>query len=503
MKQTIIYTLMLFAAIVISFGFSTVSDDGKVHLKVTKEENGQHAVFEKTYINMEALKADEELKAFDVLIDDWADDQNHMFIHKDQDGKGHKKVIIKKQIDGDQKFTWTSEDDEEIHKDGKHIIIKKQGGDEEIIEVEGKKVIKIKTDGDEQVFTITSEGDSDGTMVWVDEDGNKTELTEEHIEKMAEGGEKVVVEKKIKVITSEDKDKKKNVVIIKEDGDGEMVWVDEDGNKTKLTEEKIAELKQKHKAAADIRKKVEVIVSGDGDQQKKVFIMKGGDEDMTELEVEVEKEIDEEGNEVIKDKKVWIIKDGEKVELDDENAFEFKTEGDNITIKVDEETIDIADFSDEKFEGDNVMVFKTKGDGAKGMKQTMNVNIEEKDGEKYIEIEIKRTAELNVTISDILKDDTSLNEAKVDLKNNLKASQLSYFPNPNNGKFNLKFKLNNKDEVTITVMDILGNKVYNEKLKNFDGFYDNEINLAGKEKGIYVLQVVQKKKALTRKILIE
>ena len=52
-------------------------------------------------------------------------------------------------------------------------------------------------------------------------------------------------------------------------------------------------------------------------------------------------------------------------------------------------------------------------------------------------------------------------------------------------------------------MDILGNKVYNEKLKNFDGFYDNEINLAGKEKGIYVLQVVQKKKALTRKILIE
>lgn len=502
MKQTITYILMLFAAIAISFGFSTVSNEGKVHLKVTKEENGQHAVFEKTYDNMEALKADEELKTFDVLINDWTDDQNHMFIHEDHDGEeGHKKVIIKKRIDGDEEFTWTTEE-EEIHEGEKHIIIKKKGSDEEIIEVEGEKIIKIKTDGDEQIFTITSKSEGDGTMVWIDEDGKKTELTEEHIEKMAEGGEKVVVQKKIKVITSND-DEEKNVFIIKEDSDGEMVWIDEDGNKTKLSEEKIAELKEKHKESGDVHKKVEVIVSGEDDEKKQVIIMKGDDEDMTDIEVEVEKEIDDDGNEVIKDKKVWITKDGERVELDDENAFEFKTEGDNITIKVDDETIDIADFSNGKFEGENVMVFKTKASGEKGMKQTMDVSIEEKDGEKYIEIDIKRDAEMNVTISDILKNDDALSEAKFDLKNNLKASQLSYYPNPNNGKFNLKFSLDHKDEVTVSVLDILGNRIYNEKLMDFEGLYDNEINLLGKESGIYILQISQKKKALTRKILIE
>ncbi len=53
------------------------------------------------------------------------------------------------------------------------------------------------------------------------------------------------------------------------------------------------------------------------------------------------------------------------------------------------------------------------------------------------------------------------------------------------------------------VMDILGNEVYKEKLMDFNGVYDNEINLIGREKGIYILQISQKKKALTRKILIE
>jgi len=52
-------------------------------------------------------------------------------------------------------------------------------------------------------------------------------------------------------------------------------------------------------------------------------------------------------------------------------------------------------------------------------------------------------------------------------------------------------------------MDILGNEVYKEKLLDFNGAYDNEINLSGKEKGIYILQIRQKKKMLTRKILIE
>jgi len=341
---------------------------------------------------------------------------------------------------------WTSDYENEIYVK-KRIDLDKDftwiSDDEEVIEVKGKKVIKIKTDGDEKVFTVTSDGDGEHTMVWIDEDGSKIELTEKNTEKMALDGGSVEAHKKIEVINSNGDEENKNIIITKDD---------------------------------------------DSD---------------TEIEVKIEKEIDANGKEVIKEKRVWVTEDGKKVELDNENSFEFITEGDNITIKVDDKTIDIANLSDTKFEGENVMVFKTKSDGEEGVKQTMNVNVEEKDGEKFIEIDIKRNAELNVTISEILQNDASLQDAKIDLKNNLKPSHLGYYPNPNNGKFNLRFSLDQEEEVTVKVMDILGNEVYKEKLLDFRGIYDNEINLEGKEKGIYILQISQKNKALTRKILIE
>ena len=135
--------------------------------------------------------------------------------------------------------------------------------------------------------------------------------------------------------------------------------------------------------------------------------------------------------------------------------------------------------------------------------KTMNINIEEKNGEKYINIDIKRTNSKNVTISEIQKGDASLNDIDYSLKNNLRSSQLNYFPNPNHGRFNLRFILDQNDEVTVKVLDILGKEVYKETLLDFTGTYDNQIDLTGKEKGIYILQIIQKKKVLSRKILIE
>ena len=460
MKKNITYIMLLLIVTVVFLGFSTLNQDGRVHLKVTKEENGQKSVFEKIYPTMEDLKSDEDLKRFDSLVDHWANDNKHVSIHgSDEISDGNKKVIIKKKIDGDNEFIWISDEDETINEKSKHIIIEKKGDDEEVIQIKGEKVIKIKSDGEEKVYTITSESEGDHKMVWIEEDGNKTEFTEENIKKMSENGEHAEVEKKIKVITSEDQDGEQNIFIMESDGDEQKVWTDNDGNKTTLTDEKI--------------------------------------------EVMVEKEIDENGNEVLSDQKVWLIRDGEKVELDNKSGYEFHIDGDNITIKVDDETIDIADFSGGKFEGDKAMFFNSNKNGQKGIEQTMNINIEEKDGDKYIDIEIKRNTSFNVTISEIVKNDASLLDSKISLMNNLEPDQLKYYPNPNDGKFNLSFNLDQKDEVSVSVMDILGNEVYKEKLLDFNGAYDNEINLSGKEKGIYILQIRQKKKMLTRKILIE
>lgn len=438
--------MLLLAIIMVSLGFSPIDEQEKVHLKVTKEENGEKTIFEKAYATMDELKADEELKNFDVLVDQWANEKNHQMMHVEQaDHDGEKTIIIKEKIDSDVNFTWISDDGEEIHEgDDYQIVIMQKDGKEETI-IKEEKVIKIKTDGDNNEITIKIDSDGEHNMVFVDEDGNKTKLSDEHIEKMIQGD------------------------------------LDEEGD--------------------EIHKKIEVIVSDDGDGEQMVIVKEIDEDETKEIEIEVEKEIGEDGEEKIIEKKVWITKDGKKVELDEGNDFQFETEGDRITIKMDGETIDLK----EKSEGDQVIVVKRKrAEGENdGFSQSMNINVEENNGEKFIEIDIKRSSVLNVTISDIIKDDAALSGVDYSLKSNLKPSELKYYPNPSNGRFDLKFKLDQQKEVTVKVMDILGNEIYKETIIDFNGSYDNQIDLTGKEKGIYILQIIQKKKALSQKILIE
>ena len=436
MKQIFPNSILLILAISISMAFAPTDEKGKVHLKVTKEENGEQKVFEKVYESMDELKADKELKQFDVLLEDWANKKDkRVELFQNEKPDGEKTIIIRKKMDGKDEMTWTSDDKEELKEGDNLIIIQQKDGDEDTIIYNSKKVVKIKSkDGDDHV-TIKMEGDDDQKMIWIDENGSKTELTDEKIEKM------------------------------------------------------ISE--------------VEVTTSGGDKETVDVIIMEGDDNRKTEVEVEVKKEIDALGEEKIIEKKVWVTKDGKKIELDDDDAYEIKTEGDTFTIKVDRESMDSEDFSDEKFDGDNVMVYRNKAEGEPGMNQMMNINIDEKNGEQFIKIDIKRSNSVKVMISEILQDDASLSDIDYSLKNNLKPSKLNYFPNPNNGRFTLDFTLDQKEEVTVVVMDILGKEVYKEKLLDFQGNYDNQIDLSGKEKGIYILQISQKKKMLTRKILIE
>jgi hypothetical protein len=433
MKQLITKSIILISVITLIYGFTISKDEGKVHLTVSKQENGEKSIYEKTYQNMAALKADQELKHFDLLVDDWISNQNEG-------------IVIGKDFGDKSDFSWTITD-KKAEGTKEYIIIKKKAVDGKILEAESEKVIKIKTEDGEKVFTITSDENinDDHTIVWMDEDGKKTELNEETIKEMAADGENVKV-----------------------------------------------------------KKRIEVIVSKNGDKQKKdIIIMNNDNEATAEIEVEVEKEIGVDDKEVIKDKKVWIIKNGKKIELKDEKTFHFKTEGDQITVIVDGEELDVSDFAEGKFMGDKDIFITNKSGEDGSAKQTMNVSVEEKNGDTYIEIDIKRDALKNVTISEIMKTDVSFKDIDFSIKNNLKPSELNYYPNPNDGKFNLKFNLDQKGEVIVKVLDILGNEIYKETLLDFNGIYDNQLDLIGHEKGIYVLQVQQGRKALSRKILIE
>jgi hypothetical protein len=88
-------------------------------------------------------------------------------------------------------------------------------------------------------------------------------------------------------------------------------------------------------------------------------------------------------------------------------------------------------------------------------------------------------------------------------KNELQIERLNFYPNPNNGLFKLQFELSDKGTTTISIAEKSGNEVYSEKLNNFTGKYENEINLTNQPKGMYYLTVKQGKQSLVRKLVIE
>jgi hypothetical protein len=85
----------------------------------------------------------------------------------------------------------------------------------------------------------------------------------------------------------------------------------------------------------------------------------------------------------------------------------------------------------------------------------------------------------------------------------LKLSDFSVSPNPTNGIVNLKFSSDFKDAVKITVINLEGKKVFSEKIKNFDGKYNKDIDLSKEESGTYFINILQDNKQLTKKIILK
>lgn len=87
-------------------------------------------------------------------------------------------------------------------------------------------------------------------------------------------------------------------------------------------------------------------------------------------------------------------------------------------------------------------------------------------------------------------------------KNKLKVEKMNFYPNPNNGKFNLSYELDTKGKTTVSIYDESGKKVYFEELSEFTGKYEMEIDLSKDGKGIYFINVNQDKKSLTKKVIV-
>ncbi|GGW57614.1 putative secreted protein (Por secretion system target) [Winogradskyella epiphytica] len=81
-------------------------------------------------------------------------------------------------------------------------------------------------------------------------------------------------------------------------------------------------------------------------------------------------------------------------------------------------------------------------------------------------------------------------------------TNLSIYPNPNNGEFNINFTPQSGEAITIDVFDMRGRSIYNQVYSSVSRF-EETIQLQNAQSGIYMLRISDGSQKVTKKIVVE
>ena len=82
-------------------------------------------------------------------------------------------------------------------------------------------------------------------------------------------------------------------------------------------------------------------------------------------------------------------------------------------------------------------------------------------------------------------------------------NNLVILPNPNNGKFSIRFQSKQKEDVELDILTQEGKSIYRDSLKSKTGVFEKEIDISEHPKGIYMVRVSQSGLTQVRKIVLE
>ena len=162
-------------------------------------------------------------------------------------------------------------------------------------------------------------------------------------------------------------------------------------------------------------------------------------------------------NQITKSYKVKVIKDG------------------NISISHDGED-------------DNVMVWVDET-GHKTIKKTYHV-------------ETAKSSFAEASIEPIAANEEEFSAFNLSAMPELELKSINYYPNPNQGEFTLAFTGSRKP-VIVRILDLQGNMKMEENIKDFNGIFNQVLNVKNFDKGTYLLQIFQQDKVLNRKLVLE
>ena len=82
-------------------------------------------------------------------------------------------------------------------------------------------------------------------------------------------------------------------------------------------------------------------------------------------------------------------------------------------------------------------------------------------------------------------------------------NNLSVYPNPSNDVFNVTFFTTTKQDINITILNSLGEVIYNDFLNEFYGFYNKNINMSQYPNTFYILRINTENGTINEKILLQ
>jgi hypothetical protein len=188
-------------------------------------------------------------------------------------------------------------------------------------------------------------------------------------------------------------------------------------------------------------------------------------------------------------KKMIIINDGKgTTEISDEKGGTVIKAGDK-TIHLDEQMGTTV--NGEEMEGKTVIIKKGP---------RCNATPEELKNAEEIQVTIIR----KINITDASAEDMRLlGKPAAGTDGKLSVEKMEFYPNPNNGHFNLSFTLPDKGDTEVKVLDLKGQQVFSEKLGNFSGSYSKELDISKNPKGVYFIRVEQGHHALVKKVMVD
>jgi len=81
--------------------------------------------------------------------------------------------------------------------------------------------------------------------------------------------------------------------------------------------------------------------------------------------------------------------------------------------------------------------------------------------------------------------------------------QLTIYPNPNSGSFTIELNLPSKENVSLKVMNTLGQVVFNEEYTQMSGVHNIPVNLKPKTAGVYFVKLQTEEGIMIKKVLVD